>query len=208
MEREISLDGQGFMCELTSRELEICEMIAKGFSSKQIAKLLFLSEGTIKNHVTAIYEKTGIKNRAQLVANYVAGYNHVLTDVSGPSFDEKISARANAALRRVGLAGLPDIIPLVLTVGRPFVIGRFDVAIGQRRCDFEFGKATKGVSRRHASMERTARGTVLTDLHSSAGTFVNGNRIPQGESLLVEHGDRLAFGNAGADYVFEDCYHT
>jgi len=203
MESEMPLDRPGFVRNLTNRELEICEMVAKGFSSKQIAKLIFLSEGTVKNHITAIFEKTGVKNRAQLVATYVTKYKHVLTDTSGPSFDDDLPTRANAAFKRVGLAGLPDTIPLVLLEGRAFVIGRFDVSVGQRRCDYEFGKATKGVSRRHASIERTARGTILLDLNSSAGTFVNGKRIYPGEPHLIKHGDRVTFGNAGADYVFE-----
>ena len=53
--------------ELTARELYICEILANGFTNCQIAKQLFISEGTVKNYISSIYEKTGIHDRTQLV---------------------------------------------------------------------------------------------------------------------------------------------
>ncbi|MFC2023296.1 FHA domain-containing protein [Chloroflexota bacterium] len=50
-----------------------------------------------------------------------------------------------------------------------------------------------GVSRRHARIQRVSQGWVLTDLGSTNGTFVNGQRI--GESYLLRPGDRLAIGS-------------
>ena len=187
---------------LTKRELEICGMVAKGLSSAQIAKLLFLSEGTVKNYITSIYEKTGIRNRAELAAKYAREYAHVDTDISEPSGHTNPSVKPDAILRLVGLDGLPDVIPIVFE-GRPFTIGRFDVSVGHKQRDFEFERSTKAVSRRHASVERTPHGCMLVDLNSSAGTFVNGNRIIPGEPCLIKQGDRVSFGTAGADYVFE-----
>ena len=67
---------------LTRRELEICALIAKGMNSRQIAKLLFLSDGTVRNHITSIYEKTGAQNRTQLAVKYMAEYAQAETDVS------------------------------------------------------------------------------------------------------------------------------
>lgn len=52
--------------QLTKREYEICKMIGEGFTNTEIANKLFLSEGTVKNYVSSIYEKTGIHDRAQL----------------------------------------------------------------------------------------------------------------------------------------------
>lgn len=51
----------------TSRELEIAKLIADGCTNSQIASILFISEGTVKNYVSTIYDKTGIHDRAKLV---------------------------------------------------------------------------------------------------------------------------------------------
>lgn len=51
----------------TSRELEIAKLIAEGCTNSQIASILFISEGTVKNYVSTIYDKTGIHDRAKLV---------------------------------------------------------------------------------------------------------------------------------------------
>lgn len=53
--------------ELTAREKEIVEMLIKGKSNNQIADELFISLQTVKNYVSRIYDKTGIKNRVELV---------------------------------------------------------------------------------------------------------------------------------------------
>ena len=53
--------------ELNARELYICEIMANGYTNDQIAQQLFISEGTVKNYISSIYEKTGIHNRTQLV---------------------------------------------------------------------------------------------------------------------------------------------
>jgi len=186
---------------LTERELEICGMIAQGLKSEHIAKLLHLSLGTVRNNTTVIIEKTNTRNRTKLAAKYIAEYAHIETDVD-PSNEPGLSPLPSAKLRLVGLSGLPDEIPLIFQ-NMPFVIGRFDVRVGNKQCDFEFAKATKAVSRRHASFVRTACGYAVEDLNSRAGTFVNGKRVMPGELCPIKTGDRVLFGNAGAEYVFE-----
>lgn len=49
----------------TRREKEVIELIAKGYSNKEISDRLCLAEGTIKNRVSQILGKTGVKNRTQ-----------------------------------------------------------------------------------------------------------------------------------------------
>ncbi len=51
---------------LTEREKEICALVADGFSNRQIAEKLYISEGTVKNYISVIYDKTGIHDRVQL----------------------------------------------------------------------------------------------------------------------------------------------
>lgn len=53
--------------DLTEREMGIASLISEGLDNGEIAKKLFLSEGTIKNYVSIIYDKTGIKGRSKLV---------------------------------------------------------------------------------------------------------------------------------------------
>ena len=198
--------GMDFDHNLSVREKEICGMIAKGFSSKQIASLLYLTDGTVKNYTTSIYEKTGTQNRVQLTTKYVAKYVDAMTDMPDITVDgnDEFSITPDAVLRFVGQTDLPDTIPIIFE-GQSFIIGRFDVSVGRKQCDFEFDKATKAVSRRHASIENTRQGYEITDLHSRAGTYINGKRIPPGTPSLLQNGDRVAFGSAGADYVFECC---
>lgn len=52
---------------MTDREKEICSLLAKGLNNRQIADTLFISEGTVKNYISNIYDKTGIHDRAKLV---------------------------------------------------------------------------------------------------------------------------------------------
>jgi len=52
---------------LTAREHSICALLASGCTNGQIAKDLFISEGTVRNYMSSIYEKTGIRDRIQLV---------------------------------------------------------------------------------------------------------------------------------------------
>ncbi|HKL42415.1 MAG TPA: response regulator transcription factor [Clostridia bacterium] len=51
---------------LTPRELEISILVGQGLNNKEISKILFLSEGTIKNHLSNIFSKLDIRDRTQL----------------------------------------------------------------------------------------------------------------------------------------------
>lgn len=55
---------------LTKKENEILEKIAMGLSNKEIAKELFLSEGTVRNYVSIIFEKLNIENRTKACIFY------------------------------------------------------------------------------------------------------------------------------------------
>lgn len=57
---------QDMIASLTPRELEIARAIADGKSNKEISTILFLSEGTVKNYVTNIFEKLQLSNRTEV----------------------------------------------------------------------------------------------------------------------------------------------
>jgi len=52
---------------LTKKEVKILKLVASGKTNKEIAKKLFVSEKTVKNHLNHVYRKLGVKNRAQAV---------------------------------------------------------------------------------------------------------------------------------------------
>jgi ligand-binding sensor domain-containing protein/DNA-binding CsgD family transcriptional regulator len=54
-------------CDISQREKEIVLLLLKGKSNKEIEDTLFIAMGTVKNHIYSIYQKLGVKNRAQLL---------------------------------------------------------------------------------------------------------------------------------------------
>ncbi|MGA2926074.1 MAG: response regulator transcription factor [Solirubrobacteraceae bacterium] len=57
--------------EFTERQLEVLRLVARGISNQEIAKALFLSEHTVKNHVSTILVKLGADNRIQAAVRAV-----------------------------------------------------------------------------------------------------------------------------------------
>ncbi len=53
--------------ELSTREQEVMELLAKGMSNRNIAETLFISEKTVKNHVSNILKKLSVNDRTQAV---------------------------------------------------------------------------------------------------------------------------------------------
>lgn len=56
---------------LSPRELEIARLIAEGLSNKDIGERLYLSQGTVRNHISTILEKTGLEHRTQIAVHYL-----------------------------------------------------------------------------------------------------------------------------------------
>ncbi len=55
---------------LTAREREVVVEVCRGASNKEIAKELGITERTVKAHLTAVFEKLGIRDRVQLIVRY------------------------------------------------------------------------------------------------------------------------------------------
>ena len=58
---------QGPALRLTDRELEVLRLVAKGLNNREVAKELFISENTVKNHVRNILEKLQLHSRMEAV---------------------------------------------------------------------------------------------------------------------------------------------
>ncbi len=54
--------------ELTEREREVLDLVARGLTNPAIAKRLFLSEKTVRNHVSNVFTKLQVTDRAAAVA--------------------------------------------------------------------------------------------------------------------------------------------
>jgi DNA-binding NarL/FixJ family response regulator len=68
--------GESQVDELTDREKEILILVARGMNNNEIAKNLFISVGTVKNYISSIYDKIGIKERSKAIL--FAMENHYL----------------------------------------------------------------------------------------------------------------------------------
>lgn len=60
-------NSDDFSDDMTKREKEICSLMAEGLTNRQIADRLYISEGTVKNYISNIYDKTGIHDRVKLI---------------------------------------------------------------------------------------------------------------------------------------------
>jgi DNA-binding NarL/FixJ family response regulator len=61
------LDDAPIIDNLTEKEQQILKLVAGGFSNKEIARSIFLAEGTIKNHVSTILSKLNTRDRTRAV---------------------------------------------------------------------------------------------------------------------------------------------
>jgi DNA-binding NarL/FixJ family response regulator len=63
-------DAGDIFGDLSPREREIAKLVAEGRSNAEIAAELFISNGTVRNHVSTILEKTGLNHRTQIAVRY------------------------------------------------------------------------------------------------------------------------------------------
>jgi DNA-binding NarL/FixJ family response regulator len=57
--------------DITEKEYEVIQLVAEGYSNKEISQKLFLSEGTIRNYLSTILEKLNLRDRTQLAIFYL-----------------------------------------------------------------------------------------------------------------------------------------
>lgn len=63
--RQPHVPASNHLPELTERENQILQLIGLGLSNRQISERLYLAEGTVKNYVSAIFQKLGVQDRTQ-----------------------------------------------------------------------------------------------------------------------------------------------
>lgn len=60
--------------KISTRELQILQLVVEGLSNKEIAEKLFISDGTVRNYVTGLLEKLNFRDRTQLAIFYVKNF--------------------------------------------------------------------------------------------------------------------------------------
>ena len=55
----------------TNREIEVLDLLVKGFSNKRIAETLLITDHTVKAHLESIYDKLKVNNRVQASIKYL-----------------------------------------------------------------------------------------------------------------------------------------
>lgn len=58
---------------LTEREFEVAQLIAQGLDNKEIAAAAYMGEGTVRNHISSVLAKLGLRNRTQIAIAYLRG---------------------------------------------------------------------------------------------------------------------------------------
>lgn len=103
---------------LSNREAEVAELVSKGLSNKEVANQLFVTEKTVKFHLTNIYKKMNVKSRAQLIVWCLPHLGFVETETRN---EQSIQAANNASAAgaqtqtipagSATVGGTPTIIP-------------------------------------------------------------------------------------------------
>jgi DNA-binding NarL/FixJ family response regulator len=82
------------VASLTSRELEVFRLISQGLSNAEIGEALFISDTTVKTHVTRLLSKLQLRDRAQaIVLAYRTGLFEQTNALEGPGEPERRDQR-------------------------------------------------------------------------------------------------------------------
>jgi DNA-binding NarL/FixJ family response regulator len=63
MADQTPIANSSLISPLSKREMEIMQLLASGATNKEIAARLYITEGTVKNHITDIFKKLGVSDR-------------------------------------------------------------------------------------------------------------------------------------------------
>lgn len=103
---------------LSNREAEVAELVTKGLSNKEVANQLFVTEKTVKFHLTNIYKKMNVKSRAQLIVWCLPHLGFVEKE-EPKAIDTNIQAAAQVQSQTIP-AGNATVAGLVINRGSDF----------------------------------------------------------------------------------------
>jgi LuxR family transcriptional regulator, positive regulator of biofilm formation len=120
---------------LSNREAEVAELVSKGLSNKEVANQLFVTEKTVKFHLTNIYKKMNVKSRAQLIVWCLPHLGFVESETRGEVTSIPVSAQNTNTTQTIPVgsatvAGTPTIIPGNRTAAGDYGRGNGDIGLG------------------------------------------------------------------------------
>jgi len=113
---------------LSNREAEVAELVTKGLSNKEVANQLFVTEKTVKFHLTNIYKKMNVKSRTQLIVWCLPHLNFVESERPAQNINPMSAASSSAnanALSSGSTTASGNLAPLIIP-------GRSNELIGGR----------------------------------------------------------------------------
>ena len=94
---------------MSARELQVAELVCKGFSNEEIAKDLNIKRGTVKTHIRNIYRRIHVKNKIEMLLKFMAaaarfsakwGTTFPVPIIDIKELDKKASALSNIPQKR------------------------------------------------------------------------------------------------------------
>jgi DNA-binding CsgD family transcriptional regulator len=88
-------DPNPAVASLSSRELEIARMVAKGYTNKTVAAILDISSWTVDTHIRRIFRKLGVCSRSAMVAQLASAQAVAAEDDETPDWAVALGARGS-----------------------------------------------------------------------------------------------------------------
>ncbi len=92
---------------LSNREAEVAELVSKGLSNKEVANQLFVTEKTVKFHLTNIYKKMNVKSRAQLIVWCLPHLGFVESEIRAEQNNQAVNTNMTAAYSSAATQTIP-----------------------------------------------------------------------------------------------------
>src|SRR6476646_7046643 len=107
---------------LSNREAEVAELVSKGLSNKEVANQLFVTEKTVKFHLTNIYKKMNVKSRAQLIVWCLPHLGFVENEVQAQAATQTAMAAGAQAINTIPagnstVTGINNVTPIRNDIG-------------------------------------------------------------------------------------------
>ena len=109
---------------LSSREAEVAELVTKGLSNKEVANQLFVTEKTVKFHLTNIYKKMNVKSRAQLIVWCLPHLGFVENEIRNEQNNQNSNAAFGASIAQTIPQGNAPVAGTTIIPGRGNDMGR------------------------------------------------------------------------------------
>lgn len=92
---------------------------------------------------------------------------------------------------------------VIIKEGQTITLGRFDLKKEAHQIDLTpYGASDRGVSREHAQVHMQDDKVYLTDLASTNGTYLRGERLQANEPVLLQKGNEILFGRLATQIMF------